>query len=193
MSYDSKLTITVARFNQDGQTPFNKPFDNEEIEVGDLWHLQKLGGFRCVNTAAAEPGTIFSSYPLVGPQVSDENATLVIHKFDGENPTPDQIIDIAEMLGARFAAGHNLEERRKAAADRAFDGHEFGDAKVEAINGWETDGGDYMSREVFFDVGATETVQRRYGISFKSGTAIYGEPEIDVPVVEKRAEMEPGF
>ncbi|WP_411840030.1 hypothetical protein [Paracoccus sp. ME4] len=75
----------------------------------------------------------------------------------------------------------SIIDQRWAEAGRIWNEQQF-DLRVEAVNGWETDGFDRMSRTCFMDVGADTTEAMVYAINFIPGTAdLSGDPEFAEP------------
>lgn len=171
--------------------------DRDAVEDLDLPIYQALGGF--VSASAASPADAADIRFMNRPNPADggplgegetEFSWLQIHEVDGKPVTAKDVLYVADMFGIAFAEGHDLEARRRAEADLAFEAEDFGDVVVEAHDGWETCG-DRYTKVAFMDVGAEDTARMVFAVEFLPGTAgLVSRPEYDLP---QRVEDAPAF
>ncbi|MCE6958306.1 hypothetical protein LAZ40_04450 [Cereibacter sphaeroides] len=181
-----QVTVTIRRESKpwDGSAPsVGVIYDREPVDLETFVIQRQFGAFDAATTDGPEPGrTAFVNATPIRSLDGETTCRLDIHEIDGRAPEADEILDLAELMGVRFAGGHDLERRRFRAADRAFEDADFDGMSVEGTGGWETDGLDRMQRPFFLDSGAACSEAVMFGLEFRPGTAqLAHDPEFEVP------------
>jgi len=159
-------------------------------QLGDIDGLLNEYGLDRASASHADAGSRVwfenSTPPMTRERIEkgiDTFYSLHIHTVDGRPAEPDDMLEIAERLDIRFA-DHQLDRRRHAAAELAFEQADFDGLTVAAMNGWEDDGDDRYTRVVFFENGDNPSMKMQFSLDFHPGTAIpWGDPDFDLPEI----------
>ncbi|MBW3243743.1 hypothetical protein KUV57_13805 [Epibacterium sp. DP7N7-1] len=109
--------------------------------------------------------------------------SLHVYDVDGWPPSPRDMLEISDRLGAKLP-GQLVESRRREVADQLFEDADFGDWTVAATNGWEGDGVGRYARQVFLEHDNLKGPSRmiRFAVEFEEGlSSPVGEPEFELP------------
>lgn len=85
----------------------------------------------------------------------------------------------------------DLDERRRCAAEAAWEAEDLGDLEVAAVNGWFNDGSGLWSRQVFVENGGGDTVLANFSVEFEPGLARIASTDFEISKLEP--EESPGM
>ncbi len=78
-----------------------------------------------------------------------------------------------------MSSGQTLIDKRHEAADRKFEDFDFGEAKIEDMEGWEYENeGDQMTRTVYFENSEdpdADSVRGHFNVRFEQGSAVIAD------------------
>lgn len=78
-----------------------------------------------------------------------------------------------------MSTGETLLDLRRDAADRKFEDFDFGETKVEDMEGWEYENdGDQMTRTVYFENAEdpdADSVRGHFNVRFEEGSAVISD------------------
>ncbi|MCW3784308.1 hypothetical protein [Defluviimonas salinarum] len=167
-------------------------YGREEIEIADLDAIVAMGGFDTPSSSVPDARTWFenSTPPMTRDRIEkgiELHYSLHIHEVDGRPADTEDIVAIGELLGIVFGGAPDLEDRRRARADAAFEAADFGGIDVAGTSGWETDGEHRLARTVYLDYGGETSHPMRFAVEFKPWMALHGEPEFELPEIPEAA------